>query len=81
MAEHTNVAIHIGQLNVRIPGNKADTAHRVAHGIGQSLALKVPTGLQRRLSALSVRVQVPASATEAEMSHAVAQAIIRALKK
>ena len=81
MAEHANTAIHIGQLNLRIPGNSADTAHRVANGIGQGLAQKVPTGMQRHLGALSVRVQVPASATEAEMSDAVAEAIMRALRK
>ena len=81
MPDHTNAAIHIGQLNLRIPGNSADTAHRVANGIGQGLAQKVPTGMQRRLGALSVRVQVPASASEAEISDAVAEAIMRSLRK
>ena len=81
MAEPANAAILIGQLNLRIPGTSADTAHRVANGIGQGLAQKVPTGMQRRLGALSVRVQVPAGATEAEMSDAVAEAIMRALRK
>ena len=81
MPENKNAAIHIGQLNLRIPGNSADTAYRVANGIGQGLAQKVPTGMQRRLGALSVRVQVPAGATEAEMSDAVAEAIMRALRK
>ena len=81
MAEPANTAIHIGQLNLRIPGTSADTAHRVANGIGQDLVNKVPIGMQRRLGALSVRVQVPAGATEAEMSNAVAEAIMRALWK
>lgn len=81
MADHTNAAIHIGQLNLRIPGNSAVSAHRVAYGIGQDLAQKVPTGMQRRLGALSIRVQVPAGATEAEMSDAIAEAIMRALRK
>ena len=81
MPEHANAAIHIGQLNLRIPGHSADTAHRVANGIGQSLAQKVPTGMQRHLGALSVRVQVPAGATEAEISDAVAEAIMRMLRK
>ena len=81
MAEHTRPAVYIGQLNLRIPGNSAVTAHRVANGIGQGLAQKVPTGMQRHLGALSVRVQVPASATEAEMSDAVAEAILRSLRK
>jgi hypothetical protein len=81
MAEPANAAIHIGQLNLRIPGNSADTAHRVANGIAQGLAQKVPTGMQRHLGALNVRVQVPASATEAEMSDAVAEAIMRSLRR
>jgi hypothetical protein len=81
MAENAYAAVHIGQLNLRIPGNSADTAHRVADGIAQGLTQKVPTGMQRHLGALSVRVQVPATATEAEMSDAVAEAITRALRK
>ena len=81
MAEHANTAIHIGQLNLRIPGNSTEAAHRVVGGIGQGLAQKVPTRMQRRLGALSVRVQVPIGATEAEMSDAVAEAIMRALRK
>jgi hypothetical protein len=81
MAENNNTAIHIGQLNLRMPGHNADMAHRVANRIGQGLAQKVPTGMQRYLGALSVRVQVPAGATEAEMSEAVAAAIIKALQK
>jgi hypothetical protein len=81
MAEHANTAIHIGQLNLRIPGTSADTAHRVANGIGQGLAQTVPRDLQRHLGALSVRVQVPAGATEAEISDAVAEAIMNALRK
>ena len=81
MAEPANAAIHIGQLHLRIPGTSADTAHRVANDIGQGLANKVPIGIQRRLGALSVRVQVPAGATEAEMSDAIAEAIMRALRK
>ena len=47
----------------------------------RGLAQTVLPGMQRRLGALAVRVQVPASATEAEMSDAVAEAIMRALRK
>jgi hypothetical protein len=81
MAEHTRHAVHIGELNLRIPGNSVDAAHRVANGIAQGLTQKVPTSMRRHLGALSVRVPVPASATEAEMSDAVAEAITRALRK
>lgn len=81
MAEQRTTAIHIGQLKLRLPGHSADTAHQVANGIAQSLAQKIPTDMQRRLGALSVRVAVSAGATEAEISDAVAEAIIRALRK
>ena len=73
--------IDIGQLNLRIPGDSAEAGHRVANGIAQSLVHKVPTGMQRYLGALSVRVQVSASATEAEVSNAIAEAIVRALRR
>ncbi len=72
-------AIHIGQLNLRISGNSAERGHHVAAGIAQSLAQKVPVGMRRHLGALSVRVQVPAGASEAEMSNAISEAIMRAL--
>ncbi len=81
MPNHTNATIHIGQLDLRIPGNSAETAHHVAHGIAQSMAQKIPAGLQRRLGALSVRVRVPAGASEAEMSDAVAEAIVNACRR
>lgn len=73
--------IHIGQLNLRIPGDSADTAHRVANGIGQNLAQKIPAGMQGHIGALSVRVQIPTHASEAEMSGAIAGAIWNALQK
>jgi hypothetical protein len=81
MAEQTNSAIQIGQLNLRVPGSSADSANRVADGIAHGLGQRIPTGMQRHLGALSVRVQVPAGATEAEMSDAVAGAIVTALRR
>jgi hypothetical protein len=81
MPEKQNAAVHVGQLNLRVPGASADTARRVADGVAQGLAQKVPAGMQRRLGALGVRVPVPADATETEMSAAVAEAILRALRK
>jgi hypothetical protein len=81
MPENQNAAVHIGQLNLRIPGASADTAHRVVSGVAQGLAQKVPTGIRRHLGALSVRVRVPACATQAEMSVAVAEAIVGALRQ
>lgn len=81
MAEHANAAIHIGQLHLRMPGTSADTVHRVVNSMGQRLAQHVPTGAPRRFGALSVRVHVSASATEAEISDAIAKAIQQALWK
>ena len=81
MAEYRTAAVQIGQLNLRVPGTSAETGRRVASGIAESLVRKVPAGMRRQLGALSVRVQVPAVATEAEMSDAVAEAIMRALRK
>lgn len=81
MAEHNNTAVHIGQLNLRIPGSNAERAHRVTTGIAQSLAQRMPVGRQRHIGALSVRVQVPAGASEAEISEAIAGKIMNALQK
>jgi hypothetical protein len=81
MPENQNAAVHIGQLNLRIPGQRAETARSVASGVAQSLAQRVPAGMRRRLGALGVRVPVPAAATEAAMGDAAAEAILRALRK
>lgn len=71
--------IHIGQLNLRIPGSKDETGHRVANGIAESLAQKVPAGMQRHLGVLNVRVRVTEGATETDMSNAIADAIAKML--
>lgn len=71
--------IHIDQLNLRIPGDSADTGHRVANGIAQNMAQKVPVGMPRHLGALSVRLRVTEGATEADMSNAIADAIAKML--
>jgi hypothetical protein len=81
MSEQTNAAVHIGQLNLRIPGDGAKTGYRVANGIAQGLSQKVPTGMQHQIGALSVRVHVPAGASEAQISDAISEAIVRALGK
>jgi hypothetical protein len=72
-------AIQIGELNVRLPGGNGEIARRVAEGVGSNLAARVPAGLRRRLGALNLRVEVPAGATEAEMSAAIALEILRGL--
>lgn len=81
MNERRNPAVHIGQLNLRVPGRSVETGHRVANGIAESLAGKVPAGMRRQIGALNVRVQLPAGATEADMSDAVSEAIVRALHR
>jgi hypothetical protein len=81
MPENQNAAVRIGQLNLRIPGKSADTAHRVAGGVAKGLAREAPVGTQRHFGALTVRVRAPAGASEAELSDAVAEAIRRVLRK
>ena len=79
MSENWSSMMHIGQLNLRIPGDSAETGRRVATGIGQSLAERIPAGRQGHLGALSVRVRVTEGATEADMSNAIADAIAKML--
>jgi hypothetical protein len=81
MAEHTNGGIHINRLNVRMAGSSTEAAHAVANGIGQELAQRVPTGVQRRFGALNVRVHVPAGATGTEISTAIVEAIMKSLQR
>jgi hypothetical protein len=50
-------------------------------GQAQRSAQTVSTGMQRRLGALSACVQVPVSASEAKISDAIAEAIMRAQRK
>ena len=81
MPENKNAAIQIGQLNMRIPGVNAKAGRSLADGVAQNLARRVPAGMKRHIGALNVRVQLPVNGTEAEMSNAVAEAIMRALRK
>jgi len=81
MSEKNNAAVDIEQLNLQVPGTSVDAGHRLVTGIGQSLAQRIPAGMQGRIGALSVRVQVPAGASEAETSDAIAGAIMNALQK
>jgi hypothetical protein len=81
MAEHRNSALHIGQLNLRVPGKSAETGHRVANGIAASLARKAPAGMRRQFGALNLRVRLPAGASEAEICDAVSEAIMKALHR
>jgi hypothetical protein len=81
MPDHAHVPIRIGQLNLRLPGDSAQAGHRVADGISERLARTVPPDISHRLGAVSLRVRVPAGATEAEMSDAISGAILHALRK
>jgi hypothetical protein len=73
--------LHIGQLSVRVAGESFKTGQRLAESIAEKLAWRLPAGLRRRLGALDLRVHLPDGATEAEMSDAIAEAILRALEK
>ncbi len=81
MPENKNAAIQMGQLNMRIPGANAEAGRSLADGVAQNLARRVPPGMERHIGALNVRVQLPANGSEAEMSNAVVEAIMRALRK
>jgi hypothetical protein len=81
MPENQTGTVHIGRLTLRIPGNRADTAHQVAHGVAEGLAQRGLPGMRRHLGALGVRVSAPAGATAPAISDVVAEAIIRALRK
>jgi hypothetical protein len=58
MPEDKNAAIYVGQLNLGMPGNSADAAHRSSQWRWPGLGAESSTGMQRHLRALSVRVQV-----------------------
>lgn len=81
MAERNNTAIHIGQLNLRMPGSSAETGQRVADSLAENLAQRIPADTRRHIGALSVRVPVAAGASEADMSAAITGAIARALSR
>jgi hypothetical protein len=81
MADTRSAPMQIGQMNLRIPGTSADVGHRIPEGVGNRLADKLPPGLERRLGAVSVRVQIRSGATEAEMCEAIADSIVKALSR
>jgi hypothetical protein len=81
MPENRCAGIHIGQLNLRIPGSGAEAGHRVANGVAARLGQVVPAPGQRDLGALTMRVRLAAGASEAETSAAVAEAVMKALRR
>jgi hypothetical protein len=81
MPENKNSAIQIGQLNMRIPGANAEAGRGLADAVARNLAQRISVGGRRHIGALNVRVQLPANRAYADISDAVAEAIIRALRK
>jgi hypothetical protein len=81
MADPRTAPVQIGQMNLRIPGSSADVGHRIPEDVGKRLGDKLPPGLERRLGAVSVRVKIQSGATEAEMSEAIADSIVKALSR
>ena len=81
MAEVKTPAVRIGKLNLRIPGDDPQMARRVADGLAENLARKVPAGMRSEIGSLDVRVRVPAGASDAEMSEAISEAILKALHR
>ena len=81
MVEGQVPEVQIGQMNLRLPGKDDKAGHRIANGIGDSLAQQMPSGLQGQIGALNLRVRLPPGASETEMSHAIASSIVNALQK
>jgi hypothetical protein len=80
MAEARNAAVQVGQMHLRVPGTSAEFGNRVAAGVGHGLASGIPDSMTRRLGALHVRIHQPLGATDAELSHAIVQALVHALR-
>ena len=81
MAEQNEPGVHFGLLNLRIPGDGPEAGHRVSNRVAQSLSRKIPAGMRSHLGALSIRVQVPAGASDGAIAEAIAASIVRALGK
>ena len=81
MAEPQNGAVHIGALNLSIPGAGAAVGHEVARGVGEHLAnAQIPPGVAaRHLGALSLQATARPGAGTAELSESIARAVIRAI--
>ena len=79
MAEPRNAPMRIGHLNLRISGRTPEFGRRVSEGVGHHLGDRLSPGRARRIGTVSLRVEVPAGATEAEISHAIANSILRTL--
>lgn len=77
----SETTIRIDHLHLRMRADTAQTGHRIANGIVETLGRKIPQNLRRHLGMVSLRVTVPASATESETTEVVAEAILKALKK
>ncbi|MEO7651191.1 MAG: hypothetical protein ABIZ80_12040, partial [Bryobacteraceae bacterium] len=80
MPENRDAGIHIGELNLRIPGSSAEGGHRLANSVSSRLAEEVPADGHRDLGAMTIRVRLAAGASEAETSDAVADALRKALR-
>jgi hypothetical protein len=81
MTERNNTAIHIGQLNLRMPGANSEAGQQLANSLAENLAQRIPADARRHIGALSVRVPVAVGASEADMSAAITGAIARALSR
>lgn len=81
MADRSNNTVHIGQLNISVPGSNAEAGQRISSQLANNLAQQLPAGLQGHIGALNLRVSVAPSASESEISSAVSDSIIGALAK
>lgn len=79
MAEKITPTVHIGQLNLRLPGRNGAMGQRVAAGVVENLTRQLALGLEGHLGAVGVRVRLPAGASELALSDAISAAIVGAL--
>jgi len=76
MGENKQAAVHIGEINLRIPGKSPESGHRIANRIARSIAREIRTGKQVRLGLLSARIPT-SSIGDSEISTEVETAVKR----
>ena len=76
---HLSHGLHIGRMDLRVPGHDAATGHRIAQQIGEMLAVGSAELGNCHLGAMQLRVQAAPGANEADIARAVSRAILNRL--
>ena len=72
--------MHIGTLNLSIPGSGAATGHQLAREVGDRLAqAQLSPGISGHLGSLSVKVTADPGAGTESLSESIVNAVIRAM--